>query len=374
MTNSEDYQENFEHFEDNIVEEEANEIPREIRKINTQAYDKSVSDIVRMIEDGDINLNPEYQRNYIWDNKKASLLIESIILNVPIPVIYVSQEEDDSWTVIDGLQRLNSLHRFFQRDFKISGLDFLTELNKSDVKNLNPKALRVLRNGLLRIIVISFDSHPEIKYDVFMRLNTGSVKLNEQELRNCLYRGNFNEALKEVVAYESLLTLFNLKEPHNRMIDCELILRYLTISENLDSKSGIIKDYKGRMKISLNEFMITHQNITKDKADELMQKVKDSADKVLKIYGAKAFRRINVKDSFESTLNRALIDILMVTANYFTIDELEKNADAIYKKYEDLSLNDTPFRNSITIGTSDKKVITYRLKRWLDELNLIING
>ena len=91
------------------------EIPKEVRKITTQAYDKSVSDIVRMIEDKDIRLDPDYQRNYVWDNKKASMLIESIILNVPIPVIYVSQEEDDSWSVIDGLQRLSSLKRFFHQ-------------------------------------------------------------------------------------------------------------------------------------------------------------------------------------------------------------------------------------------------------------------
>ena len=74
------------------------EIPKEVRKITTQAYDKSVYDIVRMIDDKEIRLNPEYQRNYVWDNKKASMLIESIILNVPIPVIYVSQEEDDTKT------------------------------------------------------------------------------------------------------------------------------------------------------------------------------------------------------------------------------------------------------------------------------------
>lgn len=106
MNEQQDNKENDElkNFDDKFSkEEETIEIPQEIRKINTQAYDKSVSDLYRMMSDGDINLNPEYQRNYIWDNKRASLLIESIILNVPIPVVYVSQEEDDSWTVIDGL-------------------------------------------------------------------------------------------------------------------------------------------------------------------------------------------------------------------------------------------------------------------------------
>ena len=133
------------------------EIPQEVRKITTQAYDKSVSDIVRMIEDCEIRLDPDYQRNYVWDNKKSSLLIESIILNVPIPVIYVSQEKDDTWSVIDGLQRLYSLKRFFEGKFKLSGLEILSELNKQDIKTLNPKAQRMLKNGLLRVIMSNHD-------------------------------------------------------------------------------------------------------------------------------------------------------------------------------------------------------------------------
>ena len=89
-----------------------NEIPKEERYIHTQPYDKSVSDLVSMMRDGDIILDPEYQRNYIWDNKKASLLIESILLSVPIPVIYVSEEEEGHWSVIDGLQ-INCFYFFF---------------------------------------------------------------------------------------------------------------------------------------------------------------------------------------------------------------------------------------------------------------------
>lgn len=196
-------------FEDDYDEDSKipYEIPQEVRKITTQAYDKSVADIVRMIDDKDIRLDPDYQRNYVWDNKKASMLIESIILNVPIPVIYVSQEEDDSWSVIDGLQRLYSLKRFFDGKFKLSGLEILSDLNKSDINTLNPKALRMLKNGLLRVIMITHDSNEEIKYDVFMRLNTGSVHLTEQELRNCLYRGSLNRFLKEVVQNGTWLKL-----------------------------------------------------------------------------------------------------------------------------------------------------------------------
>jgi Protein of unknown function DUF262 len=99
------------------------EIPKEERYFRTQAYDKSIGDVVSMMKSEDIILDPDYQRNYIWDNKKSSLLVESILLNVPIPIIYVSEEEDSTWSVVDGLQRLNSLRRFFENEFKLTGLE-----------------------------------------------------------------------------------------------------------------------------------------------------------------------------------------------------------------------------------------------------------
>lgn len=366
---------NNQEFDDKYSqEEETVEIPREVRKINTQAYDKSVTDVVRMMDEGDINLNPEYQRNYIWDNRKASLLIESIILNVPIPVIYVSQEADDSWTVIDGLQRLNSLKRFFEREFKLSGLEILTELNKSDVKALNPKALRVLKNGLLRIIVISHDSHEEIKYDVFMRLNRGSIKLNEQELRNCLFRGRLNEILKELSENQFMLKLLNIKEPHKRMIDCELILRFLAIQRNWNPNQEEVENYRGRMKNFLNEFMLRNQNPSENRLKEYKECFNKTISDVFDVFGEKAFRRINDDGEYESSLNRAIMDSLMVSFSFFESNTLLENSSGIKNRFNDLVINDKGFRDSITIGTSDKKVLAYRLSRWHNELNILLNG
>lgn len=364
----------FDNFDDKYSEDEpVIEIPREIRKINTQAYDKSVSDIVRMMQDNDINLNPEYQRNYIWDNKKASMLIESIILNVPIPVIYVSQEEDDSWTVIDGLQRLNSLKRFFERDFKLSGLEILTELNRFDIQTLNPKAVRMLKNGLLRIIVISHDSHEDIKYDVFMRLNRGAVKLNEQELRNCLYRGKLNETLKELASNKYLLKLLNIDKPHKRMIDCELILRFLAIQTKWDSRKQEVLDYKGRMKNFLNGFMIENQNPNEEKLFFFKDLFNNTIQTVFDIFGEKAFRRINEFGEFESNINRAIMDSLMISFSLSDKELLLRKKNVIRDRFYDLINNDRNFRDSVTIGTSDKKVLNYRISRWYEELNVIIN-
>ena len=350
------------------------EIPKEVRKITTQAYDKSVSDIVRMIEDKDIRLDPDYQRNYVWDNKKASMLIESIILNVPIPVIYVSQEEDDSWSVIDGLQRLSSLKRFFDGKFKLSGLEILSDLNKSDITTLNPKALRMLKNGLLRVIMITHDSNEEIKYDVFMRLNTGSVHLTEQELRNCLYRGNLNKFLKEVVQNQKWLALIGLKEPHKRMADREMVLRFLAIWKNWDVENGILNGYKGRMKSFLNAFMNDYKEIKGQEANEWKRLFEETVEKVYQVYGEYAFKRQGLDGMREKTINRAIIDVIMLSATQHPMDELIANKDKIAKRFIEMTNNDMEFRNSIKIGTSDTKVITLRLSSWCNEVNRIIAG
>ena len=349
------------------------EIPKEVRKITTQAYDKSVSDIVRMIEDKDIRLDPEYQRNYVWDNKKASMLIESIILNVPIPVIYVSQEEDDSWSVIDGLQRLSSLKRFFDGKFKLSGLEILSDLNKSDINTLNAKALRMLKNGLLRVIMITHDSNEEIKYDVFMRLNTGSVHLTEQELRNCLYRGNLNKFLKDIVQNETWLKLMGLKEPHKRMADRETALRFLAIWQNWNAEEKFLHGYKGRMKSFLNAFMNEHKDIKSAESTQWKKVFEETVNKVNAVYGDNAFKRQGLDGSTEKTINRAIIDVIMLSSTQHTLDELLKKKDEINSCFLDMVNNDYEFRNSIKIGTSDTKVITYRLAEWCNMVNCIIS-
>ena len=350
------------------------EIPKEVRKITTQAYDKSVSDIVRMIEDKDIRLDPDYQRNYVWDNKKASMLIESIILNVPIPVIYVSQEEDDSWSVIDGLQRLSSLKRFFDGKFKLSGLEILSDLNKSDITNLNPKALRMLKNGLLRVIMITHDSNEEIKYDVFMRLNAGSVHLTEQELRNRLYRGALNKFLKEVVQNQKWLALMGLKEPHKRMADREMVLRFLAIWKNWDSEKGVLNGYKGRMKSFLNAFMNEHKEIKAHESNEWKRLFEETVEKVYQVYGEYAFKRQGLDGMREKTINRAIIDVIMLSATQHSMDELMANKDRMVQRFLEMTNNDVYFRNSIKIGTSDTKVITFRLSTWCREVDRMIAG
>lgn len=347
----------------NLEETDIKSIPEE-RKLYTQAYDKSVSDLVRMITEKDIILNPHYQREYVWDDKRASLLIESIILNVPIPVVYVSQEDDDKWNVIDGLQRLNSLFRFFERDFKLKGLEVLLELNGLDIKTINPKSSRILKNGLIRVIMISSDSDPNIKYDVFMRLNRGSVKLSEQELRNCLYRGEFNDLLKDLRNNKIFMDILNLKSNHPRMDDIELIERFFAMYEDWDNDLLIMRTYKKQIKRFLNEHMYRMMKNTKEKNNTLKILFNDTIDKVYKVFSNNAFRRIDLNNTYESNLNRALMDCVMVSFTYYSIEQIDNKSTEIRNSLKNTLSNDIEFLESITKSTWNTKAVNYRMKKW----------
>ena len=349
---------------------EIQEIPVEERKLRLQAYDKSVGDLVSMIRNKDIIFNPEYQRNYIWDTKKASLLVESILLNIPIPVVYASEEDDSTWNIVDGLQRLYSLKRFYDNNFKLIGLQVLSELNGLKYDELNPKAKRMLNNGSLRVILIFNDSNPEIKYDIFMRLNTGSVKLNEQELRNCLYRGNVNDLIKMLRKNPKFLKILGLKTPHIRMNDCELILRYFSFSENYDYKTDTLWNYKGAIKPYLNLFMENNKLAGVIKIDQLRKKFIETIDKVYEVFEENAFRKLN-DDGYENKLNRSIMDVIMISFEDYTLEDVRLKKGKIIELYKTV-LKDPEFNLSVTQATSDTKVIHKRLRTWIQKLKQVM--
>lgn len=372
MTTYENENSLFENYE---IDEELT-IPKEKRNLRTQSYDKSVSDLVKMMKDGRIYLTPEYQRNYVWDNKKASLLIESILLNIPIPVIYAAREANEnlSWNIVDGLQRLNALKRFYNCEFSLSGLEILHELNGEKYDTLNPKAKAYLDDANLRIVLLFEDSHPDIKYDIFMRLNTGSVNLKPQELRNCLYRGEFNEALKELVADKNILNIMNLKSPHKRMDDVELILRYIAISENYDKNNEVLCNYNGVMKSFLNDYMCNNQHMSKEKIERIKSNVISTMKKVYSIFGKNSFRRIDEKSTISTRINLSLMDVIMISFEKYSEEELLKKKDAIIELYKNVTLNNENFITAISIGTSSKLNIELRIKVWNDSFRGVMNG
>ncbi len=212
----------------------------------------------------------------------------------------------------------------------------LTELNKQAFKDLNLKAKRIIKNGIIRIILIFKESHPEIKYDIFMRLNRGAVKLSEQELRNCLHRGKLNDLIKTLREDKRYLAILGLAKPHKRMADAELILKYLSLSENIDRNDFTLKAYPGKMKTFLNDFLGSNRNPNEDKLNELRAKFLTTLDKVKEIFGTKAFRKIYSNGAFDKALNRSIMDSVMIGFENYDKRTLTSKKDAIIPDFTTL--------------------------------------
>ncbi len=338
------------------------------RKLFIKPYDRMVKDLVNDINDDVIILDPDYQRNYVWNNKKASLLIESILLNIPIPVIYAAEDDDNKWIIVDGLQRLYSLKRFFANEFKLTGLETLEELNGLKYSMLDESVQRKLDRGELRVIVLQNDSDPNIQFDIFMRLNTGAVKLNEQELRNCLYRGKLNNLIKDIVKTNPYIQQL-IPATTDRMLANELILRYLAVSEKYNKSENKIENYDGRIKNLINSYMENHKSADNDFLDSIKLKVETQIKKSYTVFDALAFK----KNSNATKVNAALFECVMISFEDYCLEELVLKKDKINSMVTYL-LSNHDFVQSIDKATGNTEVLNFRIKVFREMLGVTMNN
>ncbi len=255
---------------EHIEEEEAPlNLSQEKRRVYSDKNDRSIFELYRRYQRGDLNLDPEFQRNYVWDDKRASLLVESVLLEIPIPVIYLAEEDDGKFTIIDGQQRLRSFFRFINNDFKLRKLRVLSDFDGKTFKTLDKDSQIKVEDATLRTIEIRKETHPDVKFEIFERLNVGSVKLNDQELRNCIYRGKYNNLIKELSENRDFLLLLGLDEAQKRMQQRDIVLHFLAFYNQTFSK------YRQPMKQFLNNEMETNKDINDEKLTLIRQKLKD---------------------------------------------------------------------------------------------------
>ena len=340
------------------------------RKIFIKPYDRMIEDIIKEIGTK-IILDPDYQRNYIWGNDKASKLVESILLNIPIPVIYASEDEEGRWIIIDGLQRLNSLKRFFDGEFKLTGLETLDFLNGYKFHNLEQSIQNKFSRGELRIIVLQNDSDPNIKFDIFMRLNQGAVSLNQQELRNCLYRGKLNDLIKSLVKENEYIKILFKHGKTDRMIANEHILRYWALSNSFNKNTLTIDKYDGRIKNLLNDFMKENQNPTNGLLNLLEEKFECQIKKAYSVFEKNAFKTDN--KIMTSKINASLFDCVMISFEDYSLNDLLTNKQDIIKMTNRL-IQEQSFKESITKATGNTSAINYRLSTYISSLKDVMTN
>ncbi len=348
------------------------------RKIIWQAKDFSIREFLTMKNDGELVLQPQYQRNFVATDLIASKLIESILLDVPIPVVYLAEEQDGSYSVIDGQQRLTSFLSFLEgkfpdtRPFKLSGLKVLPELNRKLFTDLDSELQKKIRSTTIHSIIIKKESNPDIKFEIFERLNTGSTKLNEDEIRNTVYRGPYIDLLSELSensVFHGLIKKDNFKR---RMIYRGMILRFFALSE----KSYL--NYKASMKQFSNKELRDNRDLSSAKAKEYKLRFEHCLDLVKVVFGDMAFRRYKAGSENEpgkwadTQINMALYDIQMVGFVNYSKNEVLAKADLIREGLIDLMINNQKFNEQLIWQTSDAEVLKKRFRTYMDMLESII--
>jgi len=300
-------------------------------------------------------------------------------LDIPLPVIYLSEEKDGKEYVIDGQQRLTAFFSFIDgqfpdgRDFKLTGLKVFTELNRKSFKEIDEELQDKIRYCKIRTITFRRESGADLKFEIFERLNTGAVSLNDQELRNCIYRGPYNELLKELSKDTDFMYLLGLKKPDKRMKDIELVLRFAAFYH------FTYLNYKPPMRKFLNNDMEKYQYISEVEAIELKNAFKNAVTIIKSLLDNHAFKRFYKGDEKNPNgywepkkFNASLYDILMYSFAKEDKNKVYQNLDSIREALIYLMTNDQDFIDAIELSTSSVQAVTKRFDKWRLTLQDII--
>ena len=328
-------------------------------------------------KDGSLILQPDFQRYSVWDIKKASRLIESALLNIPIPTIYTAEEKDGKKVVIDGQQRLSSFFffingKFGDTEFKLNGMKVLTDIENKSFKELDKEMQWKIRKYPLHEIMFKKESDSELRYEIFERLNSGSVQLKHQEIRNCTFRGPYNELLKDLAKDKEFMKLLGLKKPHSRMSDIELVLRFASFFHRN------YLNYESPMKAFLSKEMSTYQNISMEDARNLKEGFKKAVSLISSMFETNAFKRFNIGDKSDKNgkwgtkFNHSLFDVTMCLFSVKDKNAVMRNLDKIKESIIVLMTENKDFIRSIEISTSRKQAVVTRFNLLNQEIDEIL--
>lgn len=329
-------------------------------RVFTENKDLTLSIIREMFDENDLITNPDYQRDYVYSDAQASKLIESLLIGIPIPVVYLCEENDSSYTVIDGQQRIMSFVRFLKNEFAIKGLEVLSSFNGKFYKDLEKNFQTRLKTSTLKAICLKKESQ-HLKYEIFARLNQGSVSLKPQELRNCIYRGSFNNMIEILAKDKILKNLFH--DDNVRKTYQERILRFFALRDFHNYKASILK--------TLNEFMYKNQNASEEKIEAAKELYRGTMDIIKQVLGEMAFCAYDrEKKTIIKKFSGSVYDSIAIPFAIFNKHDLITHADEIRKQIENLKTNNLQYQDDTYASTGSRKRVIGRI---MTVYNLISN-
>ena len=321
--------------------------------------DWTAETVISQLNRGNIDLDPSFQRRSAWSDKKQSLFIESLILGLPIPQLTLAEDKNrkGSFIVIDGKQRLLAIRRFASNE---TGDDFtpLKLTNLGERKDLNGKTyldlsetdeysedLAAFENSSIRTVVIRNWNNESYLYEVFLRINTGSVQLSPQELRQALHPGPFSTYVDSTSSEsEGLRAALNLKKPDFRMRDAEILLRYLAYKNFSSDYAGNLKAFLDRATERLNE----DWDVQAAEIVYQVQEMEEAFNFTKDLFGESSYLRKWNGQVFEPRKNRGVFDIML---HFFSVPEyraaVTKHPKEVVTQFKQLCENEPEFLASI---------------------------
>ncbi len=336
--------------------------PFDPARIRVDTRPMVISLLMDRLRNGEIDLTPDFQRKGgIWSIKAKSQLIESLLIRIPLPAFYMDGSDESKWLVVDGLQRLSALKSFvIKKDLILTGLEFLKECVGKKFDQLPRNLQRRILETQVTVFLIQENTPPEVKFNIFKRINTGGLPLSSQEIRHALYQGKATKLLQTLAESAEFRTVTNEGIRDDRMGDRECVLRLLAFMRTSYREYGS-KNLDG----FLNECMISLNGLSDSELHDLDTRFRRTQVDCYRLFGDRAFRKQKRGTLRRSPINRALFEVWSANIGALTQTEVdllvERSADLSVRF---LSLLDEPdFEGAISFGTGDPRKVRLRFSR-----------
>lgn len=314
---------------------------------------RTAEDVVRRIQKGRFVLDPDFQREFVWDDSKQSRLIESILMRIPLPVFYLAEDGEGRLIAVDGRQRLTTLRRFLDGELCLV-LEDRQELHGKRFQDLEPRLQNRVEDCQLLFYIIDHAVPERARLDIFERVNSGA-ELTRQQMRNAIYNGPATQFLKDEASTELFKKATGQSLDVKKMQDREFVNRFCSFSLlELDTYRGDMDDWLAR---GLKDLV----RLTPEGRESLAVTFRRGLQNNLAVFGKHAFRKHKSRDDRRSIINASLFDVMMSELSTRSEELVIERADALRQVFF-ARMNDERFMKSLTYGPNTPKEVRHRFE------------
>jgi hypothetical protein len=329
-------------------------------EINIFTREPTIEQLLRRINEEALDLAPDFQRHAnIWKDDAKSRLIESLLIRIPLPAFYIDATDEDKWLVVDGLQRLSALKQFMSdKTLRLCGLEYLTTLEGKTYEEIERRYQRRIEETQVTVYLIEKGTPPEVKYNIFKRINTGGLPMTPQELRHALNPGKATKFLAQLATsneFQQVTKLSKLRKM--RMDDREFILGFLAFT---------LTSYKNSQSEKRNLFLSKALSKVNNMSEQELQVIENNFTKAMiaawQIFGKNAFRKISQHQTKMFPINKALFEVWSVNLSLLSDEQLnilKQHKEQLIEKFRKYVDSDREFLTSISQAAEK---IEYRFK------------